>query len=249
MNVNTVGYFGKNTSRVTLGETITQISAMAAIKSGGTVVEAGDDAGIRVIGIFNQSADLTSGDDITTICGTRLFLNSSTSPLAQTHIGEVAYVEDEETVASTSTYLNAAGTVVDVTSAGVYVNMQDLALARKLARCYVVAVTGATKTVSSDEAYQGNVVITCSNNSGVAVTMPTAVAGARIGFIRQAAGAGYDVTITAATGDTIRGSAVAGTITNSTDAISNVLWLEAENATNWADGSPLAGDRAVWIAS
>ena len=36
---------------------------------------------------------------------------------------------------------------------------------------------------------------------------------------------------------------------NTTDAVSQVLYLEARDATDWVDAAPLASDRAVWVAS
>jgi hypothetical protein len=225
---------------------------MGAIDSTQEIQPASDTLGLRVVGripvkVDNTADGLTSEVEL----GVFRYANSSTAPLTRAMIGDACYVEDDQTVAATSTNLVAAGLVVDVDSKGVWVDQRLAALttARRIARPKVVAVTGTTSTLTAAQAFQGNVVVTASNSGATTLTMPAAATGLRIGVQRLTAGAGYDVVLQAGSGDTVRGSTVAGTATNDTDAVSQILWLEAENVTNWADASPLAADRAEWAPS
>lgn len=223
-----------------------------AIDSSLELKPAADTLGQRVVGICQLKTDNTDDGEKAEVKRGIIRLGNSTSyAITRAMIGEPCYVEDDQTVGSGSSNLVVAGLVHDVDSTGVWVDMRPeaLATARRMARPKVVSITDATKTISAAQVFQGNVVLACDKNGGVTLTLPTAVAGYRIGVQRIAATAAHDVVITAASGDTVRGSDAAGTITNDTDAVSGVLWLETENATNWTDAMPLAKDRAEWEAS
>lgn len=229
------------------------VGGMLALDYAGEAQMASDTLGLRVEGINCKNVDNT--DDGETVppplVGIYRLNNSSTNPVTVAMRKKPCYVADDNTVASTSTYLVVAGLVVDVDSDGVWVDFRPeaMAQARALARPLVVSITASTATVTAAQCWQGNVVLACDNATGVTLTLPTAVAGYRIGVQRIAATAAHDVVVTAAAADTVRGSAAAGTITNDTDAVSQILWLETESATNWADAAPLAADRAEWTAS
>jgi hypothetical protein len=235
-----------------LNTEIIYAGGMSAIDYAGELQMASDSAGLRVLGRSPLYKDNTADGETANIeRGIFLYENSASKPVVRGMIGRVCYVEDDATVAAGSTHLIAAGLVYDVTSDGVYVDQraESLASAVALARIKEVSVTGTTVTVSAAQAFQGNVVLACDNAAGVTVTLPSAVSGYRIGVQRTSATAAHDVTIAAASGDTVRGSAAAGTASNTTDAVSGILWLEAESATAWIDAAPLAPDRAVWVAS
>ncbi len=159
-------------------------------------------------------------------------------------------MEDDNIVAGSSTYLIAAGIVHDVDSSGVWVDQrpQSLALARRMARAYVVT-TAAAATATAAQCFQENCLFAVAGTASVTLTLPTAIAGYRVGVQRTSATATHDVVVQAPTGDTIRGSAAAGAITNSTDLVSDVLWLLAISAVAWVDDNPVALDRAAWAAS
>jgi hypothetical protein len=222
---------------------------MGAIDSTQEIQPASDTLGLRVVGRIPVKVDNTADGEASEVdSGIFRYVNSTTAPVTRAQVGDVCYVEDDQTVASTSTNLVAAGLVVDVDSKGVWVDQRpaSLSMARRIARPKVVAVTATTATLTAAQAFQGNVVVTASNSGATTLTMPAAAAGLRIGVQRLTAGAGYDVSLAAASADTVLGSE---TVLNDTDAVSQVLWLEAENVTNWALGAPVASDRAEWASS
>jgi hypothetical protein len=225
---------------------------MIAIDSGGEMDMASDTLGLRVLGRCPKYVDNTADGEKSNIeHGVFRYENSSTYAITQKMIGQVCYVEDDNTVGAGSTNLVAAGIIKDVDSSGVWVDqsLEALAVSRALARTKVVSVTDTTYTALATQAFQGNVILACDNASGVVVTLPSAVAGYRLGVQRTAATAAHDVTLTAASGDTVRGSTAAGTAANTTDAVSGILYLECESATAWVDASPIAADRASWTPS
>lgn len=229
------------------------VGGLMAVDNAGEAQMASDTLGLRVLGICPENVD--NSDDGETVAppkpGIFRLNNSSTNAVTVGMRGRPCYVEDDNTVASTSTNLVPAGLVHDVDTDGVWVDLRPeaLAIARRLARPKVVSITDGTATVSAAQAFQGNVVLACDNATGVTLTLPTAAAGYRLGVQRTSATAAHDVVVTAAAGDKVRGSAAAGTITNDTDAVSDVLWLETEDATDWVDAEPLAKDREEWEAS
>jgi len=228
------------------------VGGMLALNEDGELEMASDSAGLRVVGCCEEEIDnADDGEKSNARRGFFYYENSATAPVTAAMIGQPCYVEDDNTVAGTSTNLISAGLVHDVDSSGVWVDQRaaSLAAARKMARPVVVSVTATTATVSTAQAFQGNVIISCANAAATTITLPSAAPGYRIGVHRANAGAGYDVILQAAAADTVRGSTAAGTASNTTDAISQVLWLECENAVNWKDAMPLPGDFAAWAAS
>ena len=110
-------------ARVELGEAAAAKGVMICIKTtDAEAYKAADTANYRVIGI-NQEAGV-EGDTITVTSGNYLFDNSAVYPVTQAYIGAKCYVEDEETV-STSSGSNSivAGTVIDVVTDGVWVKI------------------------------------------------------------------------------------------------------------------------------
>ncbi len=109
------------TARLTLGEDIAEKSILIALKASDMeAYKAADTAGVVVVGINQVTGD--EGDVITVIPGKYLVNNSTAHAVTQAHIGTSCYVEDETTVASDGgTNSIVAGTVIDVTSAGVWV--------------------------------------------------------------------------------------------------------------------------------
>jgi len=106
----------------------TLIGAIAALDGSHNLVLATDAASRRVVGVFAEEQDNTSGSagdlrcDVETGC--ILLANSGTNAVTDAHIGRVCYVEDNETVASTAgTNSVVAGIVAKVETAGVWVHM------------------------------------------------------------------------------------------------------------------------------
>lgn len=225
---------------------------IVAIDSTGEASMASDTLGLRVLGICPLTQD-NADDGLYTAAQKGVYRvgNSSTAPVTDALVGKPCYVEDDQTVAANSTNLVAAGLVFAVTADGVWVDFSSAAIsaAQAQARIKVVAVTGTTATVSAAQAFQGNVVITASNASATTLTLLAAAAGYRFGVQRITAGAGYDVILQAGSGDKVLGSAAAGTASNTTDAVSDILWLESIDGTDFVAAAPLAADRAAWVAS
>ena len=211
------------------------VGGMLARDYAGEAHMASDTLGLRIVGICPENVDNT--DDGETVSPPLLDVyrmnNSATYPVVAAMAGLPCYVEDDNTVGSTSTHLVAAGIVIDVDDDGVWVDFRPDALsrARALARPKVVSITAGTASVTAAQCFQGNVVLACDNAAGVTLTLPTAQAGYRIGVQRIAATAAHDVVVTAAAADTVRGSAAAGTITNIRCELCNV-WIQSRVKIN-----------------
>ncbi len=81
---------------------------IAALNAAGYLVPASDAASIKVIGVFAESVDNSSGgngDAVALIARGKAFLlkNSATSPCVQADVGGNVYVADGETVAHDTT--------------------------------------------------------------------------------------------------------------------------------------------------
>lgn len=228
---------------------------MVAIDVNSEVQMAADTAGLKVLGICRKDVDNT--DDGETIdpplVGIFRLANSSSYPIVATMKGKPCYVEDDNTVAGWSTNLVAAGLIHDVDSNGVWVDMtaQGMAAARRFQNDKQVDKTD-DYTVTAAIAYEGRSFFSCDKASTMEITLPSAVGGMRVGVKRASATAAHDVTIQAATGDTIEaydGDCAAGKqIDNTVDAISEIIWLEAVDATHWKlDRTRLPKDIASWV--
>lgn len=222
---------------------------------------ASDTEGLVVIGMSPTYIDNTDDGEVlkpgasnAPIRGIWRLNNSSTYAIPRSAIGRECYVEDDNTVAAWSTNLVTAGLVHDVDSDGVWVDMRPAALvaARAMRPPAVVAKTAAY-TVTAAIAFGGRTILSCALSGGGAleVTLPSAVAGMRVGVKRSSATAADDVTVQAATGDKIQASdgftAAAKQIDNTVDAISEVLWLRAVSDVEWVIDLPYPGDVASWV--
>lgn len=102
---------------------------LGAVNASGYLVPAGDTAGLKVIGRFEQTVDNTSGANGDLTCEVRRrkafkFDNSATNALTVADIGGSAYVEDSETVGDNgATNDIVAGKVLNVESDGVWIEV------------------------------------------------------------------------------------------------------------------------------
>lgn len=105
----------------TSGEAISAVSVLLAIKTtDGLMYKAADTANMVVVGRNEEAVAIS--ETIVAIPGKFLVTNSSTYPVTYAHIGSDCYIEDETTVASSGGSNSiVAGTVIDVTSEGVWV--------------------------------------------------------------------------------------------------------------------------------
>lgn len=221
---------------------------MLAQASDGKVTPGADTLGLRILGRVPIKVDNTADGLLTEVeYGVFRYANDGTNPVSRANIGQVCYASDDKTVASTSTNLVAAGLVYDVDADGVWVEQtpQALAAARAQARPKVVSVTDDV-TATAAQCWQGNVILACDKASAMTVTLPSAALGYRLGVQRLSATAAHDVSIKAASADTVLGSAASKQVDNAVDAISAVLWLETTGAVAWVLAAPAAYDRASW---
>lgn len=100
--------------------------AIVATNASGFLVPASDTAGLNVVGIAEQAADNTGGADgaidVQVYRGAALVPTAAGAPVTQALVGGDCLVADDEEVAATTTNSIVAGEVLEVTSAGVWVN-------------------------------------------------------------------------------------------------------------------------------
>lgn len=110
-------------AQVELGEAVSSKGQMIVVKTADAEAYAATDAtGQRVVGINLQTG--SEGDTISVQKGVWILTNSSNNAITDAYIGNVCYVEDSKTVSTSSgTYSVIAGTVVDVQSIGVLVDV------------------------------------------------------------------------------------------------------------------------------
>jgi len=111
-------------TKVTLSGTVdARMQLIAVDTSAGTAFEASDAAARRIVGV-NEVDTGVSGDVIVVeSSGTYRFKNSATAPLAAIDLGAVCYAADSVTVAKTTSHSLIAGTVVDIDTVGVWVEV------------------------------------------------------------------------------------------------------------------------------
>ena len=106
--------------------TLVWAGTLAALDALGNVVPASDTDGLIVAGRAEKTADNSAGAAGDIRCnimrGVFLWDNSETEALTAANIGDWAYVEDDQTVAVTSTHKVKAGRIVDVVDDGVWVD-------------------------------------------------------------------------------------------------------------------------------
>lgn len=104
------------------------IGCIAALNSDNRLVLAADAAARRVVGLFVDEVDNSGGSagdlNADVEAGCFLLNNSSGDAVTDAYIGQVCFVEDNQTVSSApGTNAVAAGIVAKVDSAGVWVHM------------------------------------------------------------------------------------------------------------------------------
>lgn len=115
-----------------LADAVIPSGVLVAVNASGYATNGADTAGLRVIGCSTQSVDATgeASGDSTIEVDRRPYLmeNSSGNALTIAHVGQLCYVEDNQTVGSDpGDNAIVAGVVHDVTSEGVYVDFAGIA--------------------------------------------------------------------------------------------------------------------------
>lgn len=118
------------------------LGTLVARDAAGKAVPASDTAGLRVMGRAEQGG--TAGETIQVKRGIFRYNNSATNALTAASVGKLCVVEDDNTVASTSTNKIVAGRVVEVDTAGVWVDTTDIPLAAIPAATSTNGVAAAT---------------------------------------------------------------------------------------------------------
>ena len=99
---------------------------LAALDTSGNVVPAADTAGLRALGRVEEDVDNSAGaaGDLTVHIrrATFRFANSGSAAVDADDKGKICFVEDDNTVAETSTNKVIAGRVIDVDTDGVWVD-------------------------------------------------------------------------------------------------------------------------------
>lgn len=103
--------------------------AMVARDSSGNAVNAADTAGLTVVGRAEHDADNTDGDAGDIVVQVKLgifgYTNSGSAAVDADDIGKPCYVEDNATVAESSTYSVVAGIVHAIENGLVYVDTRN----------------------------------------------------------------------------------------------------------------------------
>lgn len=100
---------------------------IAALNAGGYLAAGSTAVGLTAAGVAEADADNTAGADGDVACdvrrGTFRFDNDGTDAIERSHIGGVAYIVDDQTVAATdgAGTRSAAGKIIDVDDLGVWV--------------------------------------------------------------------------------------------------------------------------------
>ncbi len=108
--------------------TIIYLGTLVARDANGRAVPASDTAGLRVIGRAEEQADNSDGDagdiNVKIRLGCFKFANSADNAIDADDLGKMAVVEDDQTVAETSTNLVCAGRImgIDADDDGVWID-------------------------------------------------------------------------------------------------------------------------------
>lgn len=111
------------------GATVLYAGALVCLNAAGWAVPAATATTLKAVGraeaqVNNAGAD---GAEIVTVKrGCFQFANSGADPIDRTHIGGIAYIVDDETVAATngSSSRSAAGKIIDLDAVGVWVEIR-----------------------------------------------------------------------------------------------------------------------------
>ncbi len=170
--------------------------AMVARNASGDAVNAADATGLRVLGRAEKEADNSAGlaGDIEAeiLPGIFLWDNDGSAAVTDAHVGSPCYVLDNQTVSSDpGTYAVVAGIVVQVDSAGVWVDS-------RLTRSTLPEAAGLEVTVENAETPDGDAYVTIQSSIAARQVL-------RVWFAATAFAAPADLgTLTATTGELLK---------------------------------------------
>jgi hypothetical protein len=108
------------------GSTTAHRGGLAVLDANGFAAPATAAASLTSVGVFDESVVNEGADGAAKVLvkrGTFLMKNDGTNPVTRAHVGKDCFIVDDETVSSDSTGTSRAGTVFDVTDAGVFVTV------------------------------------------------------------------------------------------------------------------------------
>jgi hypothetical protein len=120
---------GHSISLPLAADTTIYAGTLVALDSSGNARPAADTDGLRVIGRAEADANNSGGAagavQVTTKRGVFRFNNSTTAAIDPDDRGKIAYVEDDNTVAETTTHKVKAGRVIDIEGSYVWIDTTD----------------------------------------------------------------------------------------------------------------------------
>lgn len=137
--------------------------ALIAVDASDYGVPASDTAALKVVGVANAGVDQRAGvydSGKTVLCRRGVFLFKNGGAFTDANIGDWAYVADDQTVDTAANMTNdiLAGVIIDVESAGVWVNVGAVNRAG--------AIAGATLSTSGNGAIGGTLAVTGNSTLG-----------------------------------------------------------------------------------
>jgi FKBP-type peptidyl-prolyl cis-trans isomerase 2 len=136
--------------------TVIYQGTLVALDASGNAVPASDAAALRVVGRAEETVDNSDGDagDLTINAkrGVFKFANSGTAAVDANDKGKVCFVEDDQTVAETSTHKCKAGRVLDVEDDGVWVDTNTPESTQTITALAALTSTNGTMAAAADDA-------------------------------------------------------------------------------------------------
>ncbi len=154
--INTPVRPGRTFNFLVAAATLIYAGTYVAVDANGNAVPASDTAGLRAIGRAEQTVDNSAGNAgdlaISVMVGIFRFANSATNPASADDVLKMAYVEDNQTVATSTTHKLKAGRIMDVDDDGVWVDTLGAHEVTALApiTSAQIATAAATDLVSSE---------------------------------------------------------------------------------------------------
>lgn len=150
--VNTPMKHGEIVEYPVAASTALYAGTLICLDSSGNAVNAADTAGLRVIGRAESDVDNSAGaaGDLKVQIRRAVFrfANSGTNAVDADDKGKICFVEDNQTVAETSTNKVIAGRVHDVDTDGVWVDVTEFAT--RIPAVYVLTSTNGTMAAAAD---------------------------------------------------------------------------------------------------
>lgn len=135
---------------------------IVALDANGRAVNASDTAALRVIGRAEETVDNTAGGagdlSINVKRGVFKWVNSAANAITAAYLRKPAYVEDNQTVATTSTNKVVAGRIVAVDAdGGIWIDTRALAIAAALTAASTNGTAGAAADLAALKAEAENI--------------------------------------------------------------------------------------------